>query len=68
VAHEALEVGSGVNYREPSQPNLGYNNADAYPTYPVRMTRPKGKKYRRIEKGFFLKITELSAFFMKNFG
>jgi hypothetical protein len=34
----------------------------------VRMTRQKGKKYRRIEKGFFLKITELSEFFMKNYG
>ncbi len=36
VAHEAV-----VNYREPTQPNPGYNEADA-----VRSVRPKGKKCR----------------------
>jgi len=48
AAHEAVK-----NYREPSQPNPGCNDADA-----VRSARPKGKKCREItihylEKGFF---------------
>jgi hypothetical protein len=34
VAHEAV-----VNYREPTQPNPSYNEADA-----VRSVRPKGKR------------------------
>jgi hypothetical protein len=33
VAHEAV-----VNYREPTQPNPGYNEADV-----VRSARPEGK-------------------------
>ncbi|MEE9501481.1 MAG: hypothetical protein V3V48_05365 [Candidatus Aminicenantaceae bacterium] len=36
VAHEAV-----VNYREPTQPNPGYNEG-----FDVRSTRPKGKKCR----------------------
>ena len=37
VAHEAA-----VNYREPTQPNPGYNEADV-----GRSVRPKGKKCRQ---------------------
>jgi len=50
VAHEAVVI-----YREPSQPNPGYNEA-ANPPHPAILARLKGKKCLLIENGLFLKV------------
>ena len=44
AAHEAV-----VNYREPTQPNPGCNEADA-----ARSSRPKGKKCRLLIKAIVI--------------